>query len=99
MEGLDTGPGGAGDRGMAGTDQLPDGGAAGAAREAGDHGQAAGPTGTARLSRASLMQVHPENCADDSITAHPNSHVNVNRFTMPKDPVSIIIATALALSI
>jgi hypothetical protein len=36
---------------------------------------------------------------DDSITAHPNAHVNVNRFTMPKDPWQLGTAVLLALSL
>lgn len=36
---------------------------------------------------------------DDSITACENAHVNVNRFTLPRDPVSLITAILLALSI
>src|SRR5277367_4204599 len=98
MEGLDTGAGGAGDRGVAGAHQLPDGGAAGPFGEAGDHGPAAEPTGTESLpGRPVSQQIHPENCADDSITAHPNSHVNVNRFTVPRDPLAILTAVLLAL--
>ena len=37
--------------------------------------------------------------SDDSITAHENSHVNVNRFTLPKDARDLILATITALSI
>jgi len=36
---------------------------------------------------------------DESITAHPSSHVNVNRFTLPKDPWQLGTAILLALSI
>jgi hypothetical protein len=46
-----------------------------------------------------VSQIHPERCSDDSITASESAHVNINRFTVPRDPLSIITATALALSI
>lgn len=42
---------------------------------------------------------HPEESEVSPITAHPGSHVNVNRLAFPKDPVSIITAVILALSI
>lgn len=37
--------------------------------------------------------------ADDSVQAYESAHVNINRFTVPRDPVSMITATLLALSI
>jgi hypothetical protein len=43
--------------------------------------------------------LHPENSHNDSVTAHEGSHVNVNRFTMPKDPWQLGTAVLLALSI
>lgn len=33
------------------------------------------------------------------MTAHEGSHVNVNRFTLPKDPRELIIAIILAMSV
>lgn len=46
-----------------------------------------------------MRQLHPENSPDESITAHPSAHVNVNRLTIPRDPLSITVAVLLALSI
>jgi hypothetical protein len=46
-----------------------------------------------------VTQIHPENCRDESIEAHPHSHVNVNRFTLPKDARDLIIAVVVALSL
>lgn len=43
--------------------------------------------------------IHPENCSDDSVHAAEGANVNVNRFTLPKDPREWITAVALALSI
>lgn len=36
---------------------------------------------------------------DESISAGAGSHVNYNRFTLPKDPREVIVAIILALSI
>ncbi len=36
---------------------------------------------------------------DESFTAHPGAHVNVNRLTLPRDPWQLIVAILLALSI
>jgi hypothetical protein len=44
-------------------------------------------------------QMHPEGCSDDSVSASESAHVNINRFTMPRDPVSLITAILLALSL
>lgn len=46
-----------------------------------------------------MTQIHPERCSDDSVTAHEGANVNVNRFTVPRDPVAILTAILLALSI
>ena len=46
-----------------------------------------------------MSQIHPEYSPDESIRAEPHSHVNVNRFTLPKDTRELIVATLLALSI
>lgn len=46
-----------------------------------------------------MTQIHPERCSDDSVQASESAHVNINRFTMPRDPVSVITAILLALSI
>lgn len=43
--------------------------------------------------------MHNEHSADETITAHPNSHVNVNRFTLPKDARELVVAVILALSL
>jgi hypothetical protein len=37
--------------------------------------------------------------SDDSMHVEANANVNVNRFSFPRDPVSIITAVVLALSI
>ena len=37
--------------------------------------------------------------ADDSVHASDTAHVNINRFTVPRDPLSITIALLMALSI
>lgn len=36
---------------------------------------------------------------NESVTAHPNSNVNVNRFTLPKDARELIVAIILAISV
>jgi hypothetical protein len=43
--------------------------------------------------------LHPQDCSDDSVSASESAHVNINRFTMPRDPVSLITAILLALSL
>ncbi len=43
--------------------------------------------------------IHPEHSNNEGIHAQDGSHVNVNRFTLPRDPVSLITAILLALSI
>lgn len=43
--------------------------------------------------------MHPEGCTDDSVAASDTAHVNINRIAFPRDPVSIITAVILALSI
>ena len=45
------------------------------------------------------MPLHAEQSPDESVNATQGAHVNVNRFTIPKDPWSLITAAALALSI
>ncbi len=42
------------------------------------------------------MSEHLENSPDESVTAHPGSHVNVNKFTLPKDAREIIVSTIAA---
>lgn len=46
-----------------------------------------------------MTQIHPEHSPNEPITAHPHSNVNVNRFTVPRDPVALITAILLALSL
>ncbi len=36
---------------------------------------------------------------DESVTGSENSHININRFTLPKDARDIIIATVMAAAI
>lgn len=43
--------------------------------------------------------MHNEHSADETITAHENALVNVNRFTLPKDARDLILAVMTALSI
>ncbi len=43
--------------------------------------------------------MHNEHSADETITAHENSHVNVNRFTFSKDARDLILAVMTALSV
>ena len=43
------------------------------------------------------MNVHPEHC--EEITAHPNSLVNVNRFSLPKDARELILGIICALAV
>lgn len=45
------------------------------------------------------MQVHPEHSPDESVHVAEHANVNVNRFTLPKDPRELIIAVLLSLSI
>ncbi len=45
------------------------------------------------------MSIHPEQSYNEGLTAHQGANVNVNRFTLPKDPIGIFTAIALALSI
>lgn len=45
------------------------------------------------------MQLHPEHSPNEPVSASDNAHVNINRFTVPRDPLSIVTATLLALSI
>lgn len=46
-----------------------------------------------------MKALHNEHSADETITAHENSHVNVNRFTLPKDARELIVAVILSLSL
>jgi hypothetical protein len=43
--------------------------------------------------------MHAEHSPDESITAAHGAHVNVNRFTLPKDARELIIAVIIALSV
>ena len=43
--------------------------------------------------------LHPEHCSDDSVQASDNAHVNINRFTLPKDARELIVGIILALSL
>jgi hypothetical protein len=43
--------------------------------------------------------MHTEGSPNESVTASHQAHVNINRFTLPKDPREILVATLLALSI
>lgn len=47
--------------------------------------------------RPSMSRRHDS--PDESITAHPSSHVNVNRFTLPKDSRDLILAIVIAASL
>lgn len=38
-------------------------------------------------------------CVDERVTGSENAHININRFTLPKDPRELIVAILLALSI
>ena len=40
-----------------------------------------------------------KDCPDESVKGSENAHININRFTLPKDPRELIVATLLALSI
>lgn len=42
---------------------------------------------------------HNEHSGNEGITAGQGAHVNVNRFTLPKDARDLIIATILAFSV
>ncbi len=44
-------------------------------------------------------QEHLENSPDESVNVSAHANVNVNRFTLPKDPREIIVAAILSLSI
>ena len=46
-----------------------------------------------------MHPTHAEHSSDDSISAAAGSHVNVNRFTLPKDARELIIAVAMAFSV
>lgn len=46
-----------------------------------------------------MTQEHLEHSPDESINVQAHANVNVNRFTMPKDPREITTAVILALSI
>ncbi len=46
-----------------------------------------------------MTSVHPEHSHNDGVTAHQGANVNVNRFTLPKDPREILVAVILSLSI
>jgi len=46
-----------------------------------------------------LKAMHNERSADETITAHENALVNVNRFTLPKDARDLILAVMTALSV
>jgi hypothetical protein len=48
---------------------------------------------------AQVTTLHPEHSQNDSMHVEANANVNVNRFTLPKDPREIIVAVVLALSI
>lgn len=45
------------------------------------------------------MSINRDRAVDDSVHAAEHANVNVNRFTLPKDPLSIVTAAILALSI
>lgn len=43
---------------------------------------------------------HPQSSdTDESVTGSENAHININRFTLPKDARDIIIATVMAAAI
>lgn len=46
-----------------------------------------------------MTTLHPEHSQNDSLHVEANANVNVNRFTLPKDPREIMVAVILALSI
>lgn len=46
-----------------------------------------------------VTQIHPEHSPSESINVEAHANVNYNRFTLPKDPLQIIVATLLALSV
>lgn len=47
-----------------------------------------------------MTRVGPQTSSpDESVTAHPGANVNVNRFSLPRDPYQLTTAVALALSI
>ncbi|HLA60962.1 MAG TPA: hypothetical protein VK626_01830 [Nitrospiraceae bacterium] len=46
-----------------------------------------------------VSQQRREHSPDDTVHAEAHANVNVNRFTMPKDPREILVATLLSLSI
>lgn len=46
-----------------------------------------------------MNQVHPEHSPNESMHVESHANVNVNRFTLPKDPRELVTATLLALSI
>jgi C4-dicarboxylate transporter len=46
-----------------------------------------------------VTQLHPENCSDDSVQASNQAHVNINRFTLPKQSRELILATITAFSV
>jgi hypothetical protein len=43
--------------------------------------------------------LHPEYCTDDSVQASESAHVNINRFTLPKQSRELFLGTVTALSI
>lgn len=46
-----------------------------------------------------MHPMHAEQSPDESISAAAGSHVNVNRFTLPKDARELIVAVILAFSV
>jgi hypothetical protein len=73
-------------------------------REAvGDRSESDQPTASDRVDHhrdtAQVTVLHPDHCSDDSMHVAENANVNVNRFTLPKDPREIMVAVVLALSI
>lgn len=46
-----------------------------------------------------MSPMHAEQSPDESVHGAPHGNVNVNRLTVPRDPLSITVAVLLALSI
>lgn len=46
-----------------------------------------------------MRPMHAEQSPDESVHASETAHVNINRLTVPRDPLSITVAVLLALSI
>src|ERR1700744_6010075 len=115
MEGLDSYDRGGGDHWVAGPDhpavgrpERPEGGAETDGKETGSDGQSPGVAGqscgagqgTSVSGRTLKTRVgSSRDNADDSMHVEANANVNVNRLTLPRDPISIITGVILALSI